>query len=442
MESDDSDSITPAHRNSSSTIKIRQGCKRIAKCRYENFDQARFVKIPDSVERIFDYAFKGCSSLRTVYLPEGLLTIGFGCFQECTNLTMLHIPNSVYKIKEEAFKGCASLCAVILPAQLQRIPDRCFFQCSKLQLVVIPPRVRKIGMHAFYGCSNLKQVNFPSNDLIIERNCFDDCSRLERIDLCSYGTHLDEDISIPYWGEEIFYSCYSLVEIDLSHYPVHTFKESCFKSCNGLEKVILSTETRELMNDCFSNCSSLKQIGYGSFSDIEDNPEDKFGVDLDGIDGFSSMVFGGCSNLESVIVHNQFIMSRAFLGCHKLKKISLPGDINSWDNEDIYGNKICDFFDSDNVDKLIVRSNLENISYYMVYYVMYKIILRNPGLCAKSCTPTGLHPIELAIGKLGVINRRKGNRKKDRPDELWIYNVIYHYLRNAPWMIFKMKCFH
>ena len=57
MESDDSDSITPAPRNSSSTIKIRQGCKRIAKCRYENFDQARFVKIPDSVERIFDYAF-------------------------------------------------------------------------------------------------------------------------------------------------------------------------------------------------------------------------------------------------------------------------------------------------------------------------------------------------------------------------------------------------
>ena len=71
--------------------------------------------------------------------------------------------------------------------------------------------------------------------------------------------------------------------------------------------------------------------------------------------------------MESVIVHDQFIMSRAFLGCHKLNNISLPGDINSWDNEDIYGNKVCDFFDSDNVDKLIVRSNLENISYYMVY---------------------------------------------------------------------------
>ena len=437
--SDDSDSIIlgPQRNSIPADIKIRKGSKRIAKRRFENHDQARHAIFPDTVERIYDYAFKGCSRLTTIYLPDGLLSIGVGCFQGCTDLTLLHIPDSVCNIKEAAFKDCRSLCSVILPSRLERIPDRCFFGCSKLQLIVIPPRVKKIGVYAFYRCEFLEQVTVHSRDIQIERNCFEHCSHLKRVEMREYGRRWDPDLSIPYWGSDAFYCCCGLVEIDLSNYPICSFEEACFSSCTSLEKIFLSIETTELMPECFANCCDLKEIGYKNFGDDKKNPKHQFGVDLEEMNCFSNRVFKRCWNLESVkLYYGQFIEGEPFHGCHNLNKISLPGCINLNEDEDIGGHKNYELFDSEDIDELIVRSDLQAISYSMVYHVMYKIILRNPRLCAESCTPNGLYPIELAFGKLAV------TRKKDRPDELCVVEVLYHYLRNAPWLLTKTNYSH
>ena len=266
--SDDSGSISLVpQRNSNSIpgdIKIRKGCKRITKRRFENHDQAKYVVFPDSVQRIYDYAFKGCSRLRTIFLPEGLLSIGVGCFQDCTNLTLLHIPDSVRDIKEEAFKRCISLCSVLLPSQLERIPDRCFYGCSKLQLIVIPPRVKKIGVNAFYMCG-LEQVTVNSRDIQIEHNCFEHCDNLKRVEMYEYaycGRGWDYDLSIPYWGRDAFKSCNRLVEIDLSNYPICSLEEACFSNCTDLKRIILPWKMTELMSECFANCHNLTEIGY------------------------------------------------------------------------------------------------------------------------------------------------------------------------------------
>ena len=67
-----------------------------------------------------------------VYIPEGVQTIGVGCFCNCFNMKIEHIPHSVCEIKREAFKKCKSLYSVTLPQQLKCISDFCFSQliCS------------------------------------------------------------------------------------------------------------------------------------------------------------------------------------------------------------------------------------------------------------------------------------------------------------------------
>lgn len=51
----------------------------------------------------------GCSSLKEIKLPNGLISIGSGAFTDCTSLEMIVIPSDVKEIEYAAFSGCTSL---------------------------------------------------------------------------------------------------------------------------------------------------------------------------------------------------------------------------------------------------------------------------------------------------------------------------------------------
>ena len=51
-------------------------------------------------------AFRGCSSLTSVTIPNSATTIGGMAFSRCSGLTSVTIPNSVTSIGESAFYDC------------------------------------------------------------------------------------------------------------------------------------------------------------------------------------------------------------------------------------------------------------------------------------------------------------------------------------------------
>lgn len=59
-----------------------------------------------SVKSIGDGAFYGCSSLKSIHIPEGVKSIGDRAFRDCTGLTSVNIPKSVENIGYRAFAGC------------------------------------------------------------------------------------------------------------------------------------------------------------------------------------------------------------------------------------------------------------------------------------------------------------------------------------------------
>lgn len=65
------------------------------------------------VTRIGSYAFRGCSSLTSIKIPEGVTSIGKCAFHGCKSLNSIKIPKSVTSIGEEAFWGCSNLEIVI-----------------------------------------------------------------------------------------------------------------------------------------------------------------------------------------------------------------------------------------------------------------------------------------------------------------------------------------
>ena len=69
--------------------------------------------IPDSVKRIFNWAFSCCKSLKEIIIPDSVTCIGCCAFYYCESLSSITIPNNVTSIGYNAFSGCESLKEVI-----------------------------------------------------------------------------------------------------------------------------------------------------------------------------------------------------------------------------------------------------------------------------------------------------------------------------------------
>ena len=118
------------------------------------------VTIPSSlggmpVTSFGEKAFRGCSGLTSVTIPNSVTNIGVGVFYNCSGLASVEIPDGVTNIGDDAFMFCSGLKSVTIPNYVASIGSRAFFGCSSLASVMIPESVTSIGYYAFYECNNV-----------------------------------------------------------------------------------------------------------------------------------------------------------------------------------------------------------------------------------------------------------------------------------------------
>lgn len=123
------------------------------------------VYIEDGVEGVGDYWFYGMDKLASVRLPESTTYIGKSAFAFCSSLGQIgdgKLPQNVVSIRERAFEA-SGLTNIDLPAALNAVGDYAFVYCNKLANVAVrSAAVNSFNDTVFSYCSALGEINMAA----------------------------------------------------------------------------------------------------------------------------------------------------------------------------------------------------------------------------------------------------------------------------------------
>jgi len=149
------------------------------------------IVIPESVSingrilkvtAVGHHAFWICNELKSVKLPETIMSIGYEAFSGCDKLETVNIPSKTKFIGENAFYNCKNLSVTVIPESIEEIGDRAFSGCGGITSLNFPNTI-SIGNSAFSGCQDLKQVTISKGK--IGQYAFESCTNLIQVNILS-----------------------------------------------------------------------------------------------------------------------------------------------------------------------------------------------------------------------------------------------------------------
>ena len=317
------------------------------------------VTIPESVTKINQSAFSGCTSLTSVTIHEGVSEIGERAFAGCTALASVTIPGSVtyiYKVSSDYRKNAFSDCTAIKEIRyggtqaqwcfmlngFKRVPENVSVRCSDgnaqpiskdVTEISIPEDVTKIGRKAFNDCTSLSSVTIPEGVTKIGDYAFENCTSLASVTIPASVTEI---------GGEAFEGCTSLKEI---HYAGTKEQWAAVEKGDGWKKDVPAKEVLYTGGDApefeiadgvltkYNGSSSavtipegVKSIGKAAFYKCEALASV---IIPDGVTEIGVCAFGGCTSLASVSIPGSVtkICEAAFNVCTALASVTIPGSV-------------------------------------------------------------------------------------------------------------------
>lgn len=108
------------------------------------------VTVPAGIEKIGGGAFYRCETLTAVTLCEGLTQIGANAFSRCA-FSSFSMPDTLITVGTGAFQQCTKLRKINFSQTLESIGNSAFQGCTTITAIELPATLTQIGQSAFYG---------------------------------------------------------------------------------------------------------------------------------------------------------------------------------------------------------------------------------------------------------------------------------------------------
>ena len=97
--------------------------------------------------------------METATLSKELTLIEENAFRDCSSLAAIAIPDKVETIEYSAFAGCSNLATVSLGRSLKILDYDVFEDCEKITEITFPASLQEIDNGTFRGCTALMTIN-------------------------------------------------------------------------------------------------------------------------------------------------------------------------------------------------------------------------------------------------------------------------------------------
>ena len=264
----------------------------------------------NTIPRLAFFTSEGKSGLKSIILPNNLVSIGRSAFNKCSGLTSINIPSTVTSIAYAAFNYCSNLSSVNIPSSVTLIDSWTFGYCTNLISITIPSSVTSIGNSAF-SYSGLKSITLANGVTSIGDYAFHGCSSLITASLPASVSHVgycafnfeNAMTSFDVSGQNQYYSSlngilYNKAQNKLVRYPggltnfiipsgVTVIDTAAFEGIDNLHAIIIPSTVIKLSVEAFYWCTNLKII------------------DIPGtVTTIGAYAFYNCSGLTSITVHS------------------------------------------------------------------------------------------------------------------------------------------
>ncbi|MBR4078585.1 MAG: leucine-rich repeat domain-containing protein, partial [Christensenellaceae bacterium] len=221
----------------------------LARNLYLNGELLTELTIPEGIEKINNFAFSGCKSIKKLVVPDSVKEIVRTAFWGCTNLEEIIIGDGITEIPFESFKNLKKLKKVTLGENITKISSNAFWSCSALESINIPDSVEKIESYAFAACGSLKEVHITD----LDRWC--------RIKFDDLNIFLSSTPSTnPLFNGAVLYLNGAPVTEVVFPDDISEINMAAFYRCMSLEKVVIPENITKIGSHAFFRCENLKEI--------------------------------------------------------------------------------------------------------------------------------------------------------------------------------------
>ena len=376
-----------------------------------------------SVTSIGSYAFRDCTGLTSVTIPNSVTSIGDAAFRNCSGLTSVTIPNSVTSIGGYAFQGCSSLTSITLPNSITSIGNNVFSGCDSLMAIYVPCGELDRFVTMLRNDSRVQYTPLPYsitttavNGIINVPICYEEPIQITAIPNAGYiftqwsDGITDNPRTITLTQDTMFTAKFSELSIDglvysfdtnkqtaelirvankkitsiiipntvvynNSTYTVVAIGQDAFRNCSALTSVTIGENITTIQAGAFSGCNALSSISI---------PNNVISIGQD--------AFKNCTSLSSAYIGNNVaeIGISAFYGCTQLSQITLPHSIN------VIGSTA--FHNCSELIEIVIPTNVTSIGNNVFYGCSgLRTIVWNAANCTYSNTSSPFYGIASQI---------------------------------------------